>query len=129
MKTSKFTSSFLSLRCFVFLCFSFSDPLLFVSLFFLPSLPFRYPYLHLPFSLSFLLSFTLRSAKVQRRGLPLMDDQRSFPFSMPCCCAATTAALPPSSSLPFSSLFFHTLSSIGMIILREKIRRELHECL
>lgn len=121
---------FLLPRCF--LCFSFSVPLLFVSLFFLPSLPFPFAIrilllvLPLPFSLSF-LCVALRSAKMQHRGLPVVDDQRGFPFSTPCCCAATTAAPPPSSSLPSSSLFFHALGSTRMIILYEKIQRELHE--
>lgn len=117
---------------FLSLCFSFSIPLLFVSLVFLPSLPFRYLcillfVLPLPFSLSSFFSVALRSAKVQRRGLPVVDDQRGFPFSTPCCCAATTTAPPPFSSLPSSSLFFGALGSTGIIILYEKIQRELHE--
>jgi len=67
----------------------------------------------------------LRFAKVQRRGLPVVDDQRGFPFSTPCCCAAaaTAAAPSPFSSLPSSSLFSRTLGTTGMIILREKIWR------
>lgn len=111
-----------------FLCFSFSVPSLFVSLFFLPCLPFRYPYPPLrPSSLFLSLVPLLRCTKVQRRGLPVVDDQRGFPFSTLYCCAATTAALLPSFSLLSSSLFFRALGSTGMIILYEKIQRELHE--
>lgn len=110
-----------------FLCFSFLVPLFFVSLFFLPSLPFCYPYSS-PRPSSLFLSFVLFRccAKVQRRGLPVVDDQRGFPFSTPCCCA-TIATPPPSSSLPSSFLFFHVLGSTGMIILNEKIQYELYE--
>lgn len=125
---NEFTDSFPLVRCFL-LCLSFLVPLLFVSLFFLPSLPFCYPYSS-PRPSSLFLSFVLFRccAKVQRRGLPVVDDQRGFSFSTPCCCA-TIAAPPPSSSLPSSFLFFHVLGSTGMIILNEKIQYELYELL
>lgn len=73
------------------------------------------------------LSSLLPLAKMQRRGLPVADDQRGFPFSTPCCCccAAATIVPPPSSSLPSSSLFSRALGSTRMIILREEIRRDL----
>lgn len=133
---SEFMDSFLLLRYLLSLLLLLS-PFLY-SLFLFSSCP-PCPFairillfvLPLPFSLSSLFSVALRSAKVQRRGLPVVDDQRGFPFSTPCCCccccAATTAAPPPSSSLPSSSLFFRALGSTGMIILYEKIQRELHE--
>lgn len=75
--------------------------------------------LFLLFTLS-LFSSLLPLAKVQRRGLPVADDQRGFPFSTPCCCCCCVAAPPPSSSLPSSSLFSRAL---GTIILRDEIRR------
>lgn len=101
-------------------------PSLFVSLFHPPSLPFCSPYLLLrPFYLSLSCSLPRSSsllrgafAKVQRRGLPVADDQRGFPFSTPCCCAAASL---------LSVSFSRALGSTGMIILREKIRRDLHE--
>jgi len=105
---NEFMNFFLFFRCCLFL-FLFS-----------PFLLFRYPYLPLrpsSFFLSLFFSVTLRFAKVQRRGLPVVDDQRGFPFSTPCCAATT---LPPFSSLPSSSLFFHASSSIRMIILYTK---------
>lgn len=129
---SEFMDSFLLLRCFLSLSVSPSQSLYSLFLFSsCPPCPFAIRILLLvlpiPFSLSFLFSVALRPAKVQRRGLPVVDDQRGFPFSTPCCCAATTTAPPPSSSLPSSSLFFRALGSTGMIILYEKIQRELHE--
>lgn len=72
-------------------------------------------------------SSLLPLAKVQRRGLPVADDQRGFPFSTPCCCCCCAAATapPPFSSLPSSSLFSRALGTTGMIILRGEIRRGL----
>lgn len=121
--------SFFLLRCFLSLLLLLNP----YSLFLFSSCPpcpfaIRILLFVLPISLSLssLFSVALRSAKVQRRGLPVVDDQRGFPFSTPCCCAATTTAL-PSSSLPSSSLFFRALGSTGMIILYEKIQHESHE--
>lgn len=58
----------------------------------------------------------------RRRGLPVTDDQRGFPFSTSCCC---TVPLPSFFSLPTSSLFSRALDSTGIIILHERIRRSL----
>lgn len=92
-----------------------------------------------PFSLSSSLSLLLlllrlaptrAFAKVQHAEVfQSVDDQRGFPFSTPscCCCCCCAASPPPSFSLPSSSLFSRALGTTGMIILRERIRRRLHE--
>lgn len=130
-KQSEFMDSFLLLPCFLSLLLllkSFTLGFSFLALLALSlSVSSSLSFLSLSLLRSLLFSVALRSAKVQRRGLPVVDDQRGFPFSTPCCCTATIATPPPSSSLPSSSLFFRALGSTRMIILHEKIQRELHE--